>query len=625
VGLRYVKLEKVAPSKTLGTGLGARYLDGKQCSFLVWAPKAKSVDVHIIAPHESVESLEPTSSGYFYGEVEGVHPGARYKYRINGGPEFPDPASRFQPAGVHGPSEIVSANFEWRDQDWRGLPLADYVVYELHVGTFTTAGTFDSVIEQLDYLKQLGITAIEIMPVAQFPGERNWGYDGVYPFAVQASYGGPAGLKRFVDAAHAKRLAVVLDVVYNHLGPEGNYLDQYGNYFTDRYNTPWGRAINFDGEGSPAVRRFVVENALQWTMQFHIDALRLDAVHTIFDASETHILREIADTIHRQAGDRLIHLIGESDSNDVRVIERAEEGGYGFDAQWSDDFHHSIHALLTKERTGYYADFGKLHHLAKAYEEGFVYSGQFSGYRQRPHGTSSRDIPGDHFVVFTQNHDQVGNRMLGDRLNQLVVREELKLSAGALILSPFVPMLFMGQEYAESAPFLYFVSHSDPVLIKAVQEGRRAEFAAFAWKGEQPDPQSEATFLRSKLNHHLRNQTEHRVIYDFYRELLRLRQTVPAIRNLSKDHCKVTCLDESETIAIRRWHDTSEALSLLHFGHDDTFLELDITAGVWTKTLDSADSKWLGFGSHLPNEIHSMGKVGLRVAGTNVVLFIRSS
>ena len=370
-------MERVARGKKFGIGLGAKYLGGKRCSFLVWAPKAKRVDVHIVSPHDFVEPLEPTSSGYFYGEVEGVFPGARYQYGINGVARWPDPASRFQPEGVHGPSEIASADFEWTDQAWRGLPLMDYVLYELHVGTFTTAGTFDGVIEQLDYLKELGVTAIELMPVAQFPGDRNWGYDGVYPFAVQASYGGPAGLKRLVDAAHAKNLAVVLDVVYNHLGPEGNYLEQYGNYFTDRYTTPWGRAINFDGDDSAAVRRFVVESALQWTTEFYIDALRLDAVHAIYDASETHILREIADTVHQHAGSRLVHVIAESDLNDVRIIKSSEEGGYGFDAQWSDDFHHSLHALLTKERTGYYADFGDLHHLAKAYEEGFVYSGQF--------------------------------------------------------------------------------------------------------------------------------------------------------------------------------------------------------------------------------------------------------
>ena len=606
-----------------GSGLGARYLGEGRCSFLVWAPKAKSVDVHILAPDETMAPLHAAATGYFYGELEGLPPGARYKYRLNGGEEFPDPASRYQPEGVHGPSEIVAAEFAWTDRNWHGLPMADYVLYELHVGTFTASGTFDGVIEKLDYLKDLGITAVEIMPVAQFPGDRNWGYDGVYPFAVQASYGGPGGLKRLVNAAHARELAVVLDVVYNHMGPEGNYLYEYGYYFTGRYTTPWGKAVNFDGDQSANVRRFVVENALQWTMEFHIDALRLDAIHAIFDASEPHILQEIVETVHQNANNRHVHLIAESNHNDVRTIKPKDEGGYGFDAQWNDDFHHSVHALLTGERGGYYQDFGDLQHLAKAYRDGFVYSGQFSRYRGREHGTSSREIPAERFVVCTQNHDQVGNRMLGDRLSRLIAREELKLSAGALLLSPFVPLLFMGQEYAESAPFLYFVSHSDPDLIEAVRRGRREEFAAFSWKDEPPDPQAEATFLRSKLNHELRNEGGHRVIFDFHQELLRLRKTVPALRRPSKDHCEIRCLAESWLIAIRRWSDREDTLTLLHFGEDEISVELEAPPGIWRKQLDSAEAVWLGGGSALPAETVSSGHMTLRVSGKCVALFIR--
>lgn len=616
--------ESRSAGRKLNAKLGAIYLGGTKCSFLVWAPKASRVDVHILTPRNFVDALKPLHSGYFYGEVEGVAAGARYKYRLNGDAEFPDPVSRYQPEDVHGPSEVVSTEFPWTDQTWRGLPLAEHVIYELHVGTFTPAGTFDAVIERMDYLKELGVTAIEIMPVSQFPGTRNWGYDGVYPFATQASYGGPTGLKKLVDAAHAKKLAVVLDVVYNHVGPEGNYLEQYGYYFTDRYTTPWGKAVNFDGDHSAAVRHFVVENALQWTMEFHIDALRLDAIHAIFDSSRLHILREIAETVHKSAGDRRIHLIAESNLNDVRTIRPVEEGGHGFDAQWNDDFHHSVHALLTSERTGYYEDFGDLRHLAKAYEEGFVYSGQFSKYRGRGHGTTSKDIPAQRFVVFTQNHDQAGNRMLGERLNQLVTREEVMLSAGALILSPFIPLLFMGQEYAETAPFLYFVSHSDPALIEAVREGRRTEFASFAWKGEQPDPQAEGTFLRCKLHDDLLNQHQHRAVYDFYRELLRLRKTVPALRHLSKDHCKVTCLEEMGIIAIRRWLADEETLTVLHFGIDQALLELEIPSGRWRRQLDSSDQKWFGRGSPCPAEMTSHGSVAFRVAGKSVALLIRS-
>jgi maltooligosyltrehalose trehalohydrolase len=317
-------------------------------------------------------------------------------------------------------------------------------------------------------------------------------------------------------------------------------------------------------------------------------------------------------------------LIAESNLNDIRIVRSNTEGGYGFDAQWNDDFHHSIHALLTGERSGYYRDFGDLEHVAKAYSEGFVYSGEFSEYRGRRHGTSSREIPAERFVVFTQNHDQVGNRMLGERLNQLLVREELKLSAAAFILSPFVPMLFMGQEYAESAPFLYFVSHSDPELIEAVRQGRRKEFAAFVWQGEQPDAQAETTFLRSKLSHDLRNHEEHRVIFDFYRELLRLRRTVSALCHLSKDHCETRCLAENSVIAIRRFLHREEALTLLHFGTDETIVELDIPAGVWKKQLDSADRLWLGMGSALPAEITSSGRSAFRLRAKSVALFVRS-
>jgi maltooligosyltrehalose trehalohydrolase len=614
-----------AALKNIDVPLGATCLGESQCAFLVWAPKAARVDVHVTAPREFMESLKSVSAGYFYGEIAGLSAGARYKYRLNGSEEFPDPASRYQPEGVHGPSEIVSDDFSWTDQNWRGLALADYVLYELHIGTFTPSGTFDGVVDRLPYLRDLGISAIEIMPVAQFPGARNWGYDGVYPFAVQASYGGPAGLKRLVDAAHAMKLAVVLDVVYNHLGPEGNYLDRYGYYFTDRYETPWGKAINFDGDDAAGVRRFVIENAIRWITDFHIDALRLDAIHAIFDRSECHILREIGAAVHRYADCRHVQVIAESNLNDASVIKPETEGGYGFDAQWNDDFHHSLHALLTKESNGYYQDFGSVGHLAKSYAEGFVYSGQFSKFRGKRHGTMSTHIPAERFVVFTQNHDQVGNRMLGERLSQLLVRDELKLAAGALILSPFVPMLFMGQEYAESAPFLYFVSHSDPNLIAAVRKGRRDEFAAFSWTGEQPDPQSESTFLLSKLKHDLRQDPEHRVIHNFYRELLRLRKEISGLRNLSKDHCSVTCLETARVIGICRRLGDEETVTVLHFAEHDADVELDIRAGVWTTLLDSSDEKWCGRGSRLPMSVKSDGRVTFSLAGKSVALLIRKS
>jgi maltooligosyltrehalose trehalohydrolase len=577
-----------------------------------------------MSPVDRTVPLPAAGSGYFYREIAGVEPGAHYKFRLDSARELPDPASRHQPLGVHGPSAVTASEFAWTDQQWTGLPLRDFIIYELHTGAFTPEGTFDAIIERLDYLIDLGITAVELMPVAQFPGSRNWGYDGVYPFAVQASYGGPAGLKRFVNAAHAKHLAIVLDVVYNHLGPEGNYLGQYGHYFTDRYTTPWGQAVNFDGQHSSEVRRYVLENAVQWIEEFHIDALRLDAIHTIHDTSGLHILQEVAAAVRRCAGHRLVYTIAESDLNDVSIVRPASEGGYGLDAQWSDDFHHSLHSVLTGERLGYYQDFGSLHHLAKAYEDGFVYTGQFSQHRDQPHGTPSRDIPAGRFVVCAQNHDQVGNRVLGERLNHLLFAEELKLAAGSLILSPFVPMLFMGQEYAEAAPFLYFVDHSDPALIEAVREGRRREFAAFAVTGDLPDAQAEETFAKSKLRHELRADPKHRAIYDFYRELIRLRKTTAALRNLSKDHCNVTRLDDPAAIVLWRWFDSEDTITVLHFGSVDASFRLSVPAGSWRKRLDSAEARWLGPGATMPEQAHSDGAIEIHMPRKSVCLLVKA-
>ena len=446
--------------------LGAIPGENGRCCFRVWAPRAEKVEVRLVAPQERLLPLKKAEAGYFHGVLERVEPGARYFYRLDGTRERPDPASRFQPEGVHGPSQVIEPDFPWTDQGWCGLGLPAYVIYEIHVGAFTPAGTFEAVIPHLAELKELGITALELMPVAQFPGRRNWGYDGVFPYAVQNSYGGPAGLKRLVDACHRHGLAVILDVVYNHLGPEGNYLGDYGCYFTDRYRTPWGEAVNFDGPHSDEVRRFFIENALYWIGDCHIDALRLDALHAIFDQSPQPFLAELAEAVHAQAEglNRRVHLMAESDLNDVRLIRPPELGGYGLDAHWNEDFHHALHTLLTGEQGGYYEDFGRLAQLAKAFREGFVYSGQYSPYRRRRHGSSSRGLPGQRFIVFAQNHDQVGNRLLGDRLTRLVSFEALKLAAGAMILSPFLPLLFMGEEYGEVAPFHYFISHSDPAV-----------------------------------------------------------------------------------------------------------------------------------------------------------------
>jgi maltooligosyltrehalose trehalohydrolase len=594
------------------TKIGAEALEGGKCSFLVWAPFAKIVEAHILSPEERVFSLEKLDRGYHHAVADGVGPGSRYLYRLDGGRELPDPASRFQPAGIHGPSQVVGSNSVF-SADWRGLGLEDYVTYEIHVGTYTPEGTFDAMVPHLQELSDLGITAVELMPVSQFPGNRNWGYDGVYPFAVQNSYGGPDALRRLVDACHDHGLAVILDVVYNHLGPEGNYLGDFGPYFTERYHTPWGPALNFDGPFSDEVRRYFNENALYWVSNFRIDALRLDAVHAIVDVSAQPFLQELAYVIHRWAEDnkRQVYLIAESDLNDSKLVHQTELGGYGLDAVWNDDFHHALHVMLTGEDQGYYEDFGTVTHLKKAFDEGFIYTGQYSQYRHRKQGNSSKRVPADKFIVFDQNHDQVGNRMLGERLSQLVPFEKRKLAAGVTVLSPFLPLLFMGEEYGEDAPFLYFVNHSDPQLIERVQRGRKEEFSAFAWEGEPPNPQDEATFQRSKLNHDLRTRGEHRSLLEFYKHIILLRRKIPALARLSKEHTEAVAYENEKVLRIRRWADGSEVFAVFNFSEAETSIPLQIPSGVWRKELDSADNQWNGPGSLVPETVDSNGEVTL--------------
>ena len=590
----------------LETGLGASYLGGGRCRFLVYAPGARKIEVRIVSPPERSAALARDALGYHHGVVEDVFPGSLYVYRLDGMKERPDPASRFQPKGVQGPSQVVDPGaFRWENPDWSGLPLEACIFYELHVGAFTPEGTFEAVIPRLDSLKDLGVTAIELMPVAQFPGNRNWGYDGTYPFAAQNSYGGPEGLQRLVDACHLRGMAVILDVVYNHLGPEGNYLGDFGPYFTDRYRTPWGAALNFDGPHSDEVRRFFIENALYWLSDFRVDALRIDAIHGIMDFSAYPFLAELADAVRGLATrkNRKIHLIPESDLNDVRAISPREKGGYSLDAQWNDDFHHALHTLLTGEREGYYRDFGRLEDLAKAHAEGFVYSGQYSGYRKRRHGSSSRDVPAWRLVVFSQNHDQAGNRPCGERLSRLVSFEGLKLAAGLVLLSPFLPLLFMGEEYGETAPFLYFVSHSDASLIEAVRKGRREEFAAFRWEGEALDPQDEGTFLRSRLNHGLSGEGHHRVLREYYRELIRLRKGHPVLSRLSKEDMEVTSYGKEKVLLVRRWNGSAQAAAACHFGDSPVSFDVMLPSGIWEKLLDSSEKRWCGGGSAIPDRL----------------------
>jgi maltooligosyltrehalose trehalohydrolase len=591
--------------KSMGDNIGAIYSKGGICRFRVWSPRTDGVAVRLCSADRLVPMAE-TGRGYHETEMEGVRPGDLYLFHLEGERARPDPASRFQPQGVHGPSAVVDSDFAWDDAAWSGLPLESYVVYELHVGTFTAAGTFDAVIPYLDYLIDLGITAVELMPVAQFPGARNWGYDGVFPFAAQNSYGGPQGLKTLVNACHRRGLAVILDVVYNHLGPEGNYLADFGPYFTDRYRTPWGEALNFDGPFSDEVRWYFIQNALYWLVDCHIDALRLDAVHAILDHSPFPFLEELAVEVRREADrlNRRMFLIAESAANDARLVRGRERGGYGLDAQWNDDFHHCLRTLFTGECDGYYRDYGQFTQFVKSYREGFAYSGDYSPFRRRRHGSSSRDIPAGRLVVFAQNHDQVGNRMLGDRLPRSVSFSELKLAAGLVILSPFIPLLFMGEEYGETAPFPYFISHSDDALIEAVRRGRREEFAEFAWQREVPDPHAEATFLSAKLDHDLRAGGDHRVLLEFYRALVRLRKSLPALSRLDKNGMSVITNEKEKCLAVYRRGAGDHALLLANLSAGQAAMELFTAAGRWRKLIDSAERQWLGDGSELPDEFH---------------------
>lgn len=498
--------------------------------FEVWAPTPAQVELLLEGRRLP---MEPAEGGWWRLDVGDAGPGTRYAFSLDGGPPRPDPRSRSQPDGVAGWSEVVDpAAFAWADGAWRGLPLPGAVLYELHVGTFTPAGTFDGAVERLPHLVELGVDAVELLPVAEFPGRRGWGYDGVDLWAPHHAYGGPDGLDRFVDACHGHGLGVVMDVVYNHLGPIGNHLAEFGPYFTDRHRTPWGEAMNYDAPGADEVRRFVIDNALHWLRDHHCDGLRLDAVHAIVDETPLHLLEQLAaevDALAAHLGRHLV-VVAENDTNDPRLVRHPQAGGYGLHASWADDWHHALHVALTGEAEGYYQDFTGPGALPKALRQAWVHDGTWSAHRGRRHGRSPAGLHPSSFVVCAQNHDQVGNRAQGDRLSHLVSPGRLHVAAALLLTTPFTPMLFQGEEWGASSPFLYATDHPDPALGDAVREGRRGEFAAFGWDPDEvPDPQDPATFARSRLRWDERDQPPHRQLLDWYRHLIALRRREPAL------------------------------------------------------------------------------------------------
>lgn len=579
---------------SLKRNTGVSFREDQTAEIRFWAPEATQVALKLA---EQLLPLEKKEFGYWGITTRAVQPGSSYHFLIDGKDLVPDPASLSQPQGVHGASGAYDLHvFPWTDEQWENPALKDYLFYELHTGTFTPEGTFDGIIGKLDYLLDLGITAIEIMPVAQFPGERNWGYDGVFPFAVQNSYGGAGGLQKLVNACHEKGLAVVLDVVYNHVGPEGNYFSLSGPYFTDKYHTPWGDAINFDDAWSDGVRRYFIENVLMWFRDFHIDALRLDAVHAIKDFGVKHLLQEIREETDRLSAltGRRHYLIAESDLNDNKYINPTAAKGYGMDTQWIDEFHHALRVTAGEPAKGYYSDFSGISSLEKSYRDAYVYDGIYSPHRFRTFGGKAENNPGEQFIVFSQNHDQVGNRMLGERTSELVSYEMQKLLAGAVLCSPFLPMLFMGEEWGETNPFLFFTSHSDPELIEAVRKGRKAEFAAFHAEGEAPDPQSTDTFDQSKLQWELQQQEKHGLLLDFYKTMISLRKQLGPLNNTNRKQIIVSSDAVTNCMMLRRWEQEEQVLCLMNFSAEKREMVIPGDQSYWKKILDSADPEWNG-------------------------------
>ena len=566
--------------------------------FTVWAPQAKKIAVKIgeasypmqaapmqTVPMQTADKQTADNRGWWRVAVEAAGPGTDYAFLLDDDPQpYPDPRSEWQPNGVDGASRVVDHQaFHWNDAAWQAIPipipipLSGAVIYELHAGTFTRAGTFDAAIERLPYLADLGVTHIELMPVAAFAGDFGWGYDGVALFAVHAPYGGPDGLKRLIDACHRHGIAVIVDVVYNHFGPVGNHTGKFGPYVTADHHTPWGGAVNLEGAGSDQVRRFFLDNARMWLRDYHADGLRLDAVHAFVDRSAIHFLGQLAAEVEALSStlERRLVLIAESDLNDPRVVTPLEAHGYGMDAQTNDDFHHALFTVLHDEPgQGYYDDFGSMAHLAKSLTRAFVYDGIYSSYRRRTHGRPVDGLSAHRFIGFIQNHDQVGNRATGDRVEQIVGLDRAKVAAALVFTAPFIPMIFQGEEFAASTPFQYFANHQDPELARAVSEGRKREFAAFGWSPDQiPDPEKRETFERSKLNWDDVPCGAHAEMLAWYKQLLQLRRSSPSLNDGDMGHVRVAF---DETL---RWLRMERGLVTVLCNLGDEAVELDNPAG----------------------------------------------
>ncbi|WP_029896325.1 malto-oligosyltrehalose trehalohydrolase [Desulfohalovibrio reitneri] len=587
----------------------AKEADGRW-TFRVWAPRVKNCRL-ILRREGQAEwtgPMEGGGDGWFRLTAE-AQPGDEYAFAPGRLDERPDPASHRQPGGVHGPSALVDHEaFAWTETGFVPPPLEEWVFYELHAGCFTQRGTLAAAAEKLDYLADLGITAVQLMPLSAFPGKRNWGYDGVQPFCVQETYGGPNGLKAFVDRAHELGLAVVLDMVHNHFGPEGCYVADFGPFFTSAYRTPWGKAVNLDGADSDEVRAYFIQTCLHFARHYHVDGFRLDAVHALHDHMRpAHFLADLSEAVHgygREIG-KPLRLIAETHANDPALTRPRSRGGRGLDSAYSDDLHHALHAIVTGERQGYYQDYGSLSRTALALERGFAFTGQHAGYYGRAHGAAGPDLPGTAHTVYLQTHDFVGNRLRGERLHSLVPAEAAKAATGLWLLSPFLPLFFMGQEWGEEKPFLYFVDHTDPGLLEAVRKGRRREFSRFKWHGEPPDPSALGTYLQCKLDWQAPAEMGYRCHLRFTRELLAARREHSALARLEPRHTRVTPFAPDGVLVMERGGDDGQKAVVVANLSDAaarfTASRL-LPPGSWRKTLEAAEERFGGPGPSLPLE-----------------------